>query len=245
MATETVPPAGAAAPIPRPEVIWGAYSGISYNFNRIDPARLLSSGLLSAGAMPGERIRAARRTEGGVRVRRCADGMVNASMPAALAIQRDARFARFRAGLLADTALRLVAGEAVEAPAPTPVPMNGAGVALSTAGGVLTFRYSGPITAEFLAGLHTARTMSPTAVVADFTEADCRFNGAELDAAMGPHLLANPRSPRALVIVPRQALLFREHAMRFAVAHAAFQRAFYDRGQAEAWALDAMGRASR
>lgn len=237
-------PIGAAAPIPRPNVIWGAWGGISYNFDRIDPARLLSSGLLSAGAMPGGRIRSIMQTEGGrVRVRRCAGGLVNASMPAALAMQRDARFARFRAGLLADTARGLVAGEAVEAPAPAP--MVGAGVALSTAGGVMTFRYFGPITAEFLAGLHTARTMSPTAVIADFTEADCRFNGAELDAAMGPHLLANPRSPRALVIVPRQALLFREHAMRFAVAHAAFQRAFYDRGQAEAWALDAMGRASR
>ncbi len=113
MAAETVPPAGAAAPIPRPEVAWRACGSIDYNFNRIDPARLLSSGLLSAGAMPCDRIRSTLRNDGGrVRVRRCAGGLVNVSMPAAMVLARDFQFTRFDAGLLVDNELALVKGEA-------------------------------------------------------------------------------------------------------------------------------------
>jgi hypothetical protein len=234
----------AAIPLPH-EVGWTYYAGPIYHYKKIDPARLLSSGLLSAEAMPGDRVRCTMWSEREmVHVRRCAGGMVNASIPAALAIQRDAQFNRFRAGLMADAGLSLVKGEAAEAPSPAPstdgwmagTSLDGASFSISVPNGVLTLTFSGPITAAFIAMAHSPREMSQQAVVADFTKADCRFTGDELDAAMLAHLMANSRSPRALLVTPKQLDLFQGHAVRFAV-RAIPQRTFYNRAAAEAWAL--------
>lgn len=141
----------------------------------------------------------------------------------------DAAFNQFLAKLTADADLSLVKDEP--------------SLTATFSGRVLTLRYVGVITAEFMADMHSACSMpQPLPVVADFTGADCRFTSAELDAAIGPHLIANTGSPRALLVTPQQASLFKEHALRFAGSHAVNQRGFYDRNRAEAWALEALAR---
>ena len=78
MAAETVPPAGAAAPIPRPRVYWDAYfGGASYHFDRIVTAALISSGMLPLDELPGEKVGSCRKSAGGrIKVSRCAGGLV-------------------------------------------------------------------------------------------------------------------------------------------------------------------------
>jgi hypothetical protein len=241
MAAETVPPAGAAAPIPRPRVYWGAYFGASYHLDRIDPAALISSGMLPLDELPGEKVGSCRKSAGGrIKVSRCAGGLVNVSMPAAMALARDFQFVRFRAGLLADNELALVKGEAAELPVKV-LSDGDASMTLTFSEGLLTTRYAGPVTASFLAFAQARGEDAPgcgaDGVVVDFTDADVKFTGGELDAVMIASNIERAKRPRALVILQKDADMFWAYTFRFAL-RGVRQCAFHDRGKAEKWARD-------
>lgn len=149
-------------------------------------------------------------------------------------------FGRFKAGLIADIELRLVAGE-LGKDLPVKVLQYGETfLALTFDQGILTTRVSGPLTPETLAWVNRHGEDAPgcTAVglVVDYTAADVRLTGDELDKVMNASRLYQAGRPRALVIRAGDLSLFKDYALRFAM-HGVLQRVFYGRDRATDWAI--------
>lgn len=151
-----------------------------------------------------------------------------------------AAFQRFRTSLLADRALSLVADEDPYDAAKV-LHDGDAALMLSFSDGLLTARYAGPVTAAFLARAQAfgedAQGCTAVAVVADFTAARVTFTDDDLYSVMLNSRIKQAGRPRALLIPPKHFDMFQEYALRAALK-GIFQRLFFVRDDAEAWARE-------
>ncbi|GCL64940.1 hypothetical protein [Pseudaquabacterium pictum] len=154
-------------------------------------------------------------------------------------------FDRFRSAILADGGQSLVKQEPCAWPFRV-LDMADVSLTLIPDGELVTARYAGPVNASFLLMGHawaqaSVRTFA-RAVVLDFTQASIHFKGSDLDAALNCLSAEHRTLPRALLVQPRHAGMFKEFAQRIAVSQGILQRGFFDRAQAEAWVLEAAAR---
>ncbi len=154
--------------------------------------------------------------------------------------ERDTAFQKFKAALLADERLSLVLGETGE-PVAEVLREGAASLRLKVSGGLLHARYVGPIAASFLelaqARGEDSRAHDAMGVLVDFTSATVAFSFDQLHAVMAASRIGVAMRPRALVVRPDQATMFRTFAVRFALEHPVSQRVFFDCESAASWAL--------
>lgn len=159
-------------------------------------------------------------------------------------------FDKFRSGLLADTGLTLVEHERRGWRFAQPfevLEQHGASLTVMPPDdGVATVRYAGLVDQQFLQVGHAwsegSSRFVARAVVLDFQQAEIRFQSTDLDAALCMLWPEQQARPRALLVPPAHAGMFKAFALRAAAQLAICQRGFFDRAAAEVWARETAAR---